>query len=26
LFELVVRLTESKMVGGDNYGVDLAAC
>lgn len=26
LFELVVRLTESKLVGGDNRGVDLAAC
>lgn len=26
LLELVVRLTESKFVGGENQGVDLAAC
>ena len=26
LLELVVRLTESKFVGGDNNGIDLAAC
>jgi hypothetical protein len=26
LLELVVRLTQSKFVGGDNNGIDLAAC
>lgn len=26
LLQLVVLLTESKFVGGDNQGVDLAAC
>lgn len=26
LLELVVRLTESKFIGGDNNGIDLAAC
>jgi hypothetical protein len=26
LLELVLRYTESKFVGGDNKGIDLAAC